>query len=258
MTSATFRLPGPLAIAVAQVDAMSRRARRARAGLRLVRGRARGLRHPVPRARRAVRPAHRAAGDHHRAVADAAGGAVLLRGHALHGGRLARAAQAGAAAAPAGDRRRPRREAHTRARRPVRRRVQRAVRRRGGGRRAVRAGGRGVPGDRPRPGRAGALGGADRSPSAATTPRSARRGADDRPGRRRPAGERAGRAPPAEVVDRLGQWREKTGITRIYLQLLDLADLDQVELIAAEVAPSSADPGASKPPSCPGARVGVA
>jgi alkanesulfonate monooxygenase len=42
---------------------------------------------------------------------------------------------------------------------------------------------------------------------------------------------------PSEVVDRLGQWREKTGITRIYLQLLDLADLDQVELIAAEVAP---------------------
>jgi F420-dependent oxidoreductase-like protein len=41
----------------------------------------------------------------------------------------------------------------------------------------------------------------------------------------------------AEVVDRLGQWREKTGITRVYLQLMDLADLDQVELIAAEVAP---------------------
>jgi len=41
----------------------------------------------------------------------------------------------------------------------------------------------------------------------------------------------------AEVVDRLGQWREKTGITRIYLQLMDMADLDQVELIAAEVAP---------------------
>src|SRR6478609_5426729 len=40
-----------------------------------------------------------------------------------------------------------------------------------------------------------------------------------------------------EVVDRLGQWREKTGITRIYLQLMDMADLDQVELIAAEVAP---------------------
>ena len=41
----------------------------------------------------------------------------------------------------------------------------------------------------------------------------------------------------AEVVDRLGQWREKTGITRIYLQLMDMADIDQVELIAAEVAP---------------------
>lgn len=44
----------------------------------------------------------------------------------------------------------------------------------------------------------------------------------------------------AEVVDRLGQLREKTGITRIYLQLMDLADLDQIELIAAEVAPQLA------------------
>ena len=42
---------------------------------------------------------------------------------------------------------------------------------------------------------------------------------------------------PAEVVDRLGTWRERTGISRVYLQLLDLADLDHVELIAAEVAP---------------------
>ncbi|GAA1264718.1 LLM class F420-dependent oxidoreductase [Pseudonocardia aurantiaca] len=42
---------------------------------------------------------------------------------------------------------------------------------------------------------------------------------------------------PAQVVDKLGEWREKTGITRAYLQLLDMADLDQVELIAAEVAP---------------------
>jgi F420-dependent oxidoreductase-like protein len=41
----------------------------------------------------------------------------------------------------------------------------------------------------------------------------------------------------AEVVDRLGQWREKTAITRVYLQLLDLADIEQIELIAAEVAP---------------------
>ncbi len=41
----------------------------------------------------------------------------------------------------------------------------------------------------------------------------------------------------AQVVDRLGTWRERTGVTRVYLQVLDLADLDHVELIAAEVAP---------------------
>ncbi|QFZ17390.1 LLM class F420-dependent oxidoreductase [Saccharothrix syringae] len=42
---------------------------------------------------------------------------------------------------------------------------------------------------------------------------------------------------PAEVVDRLGQWRERTAVTRVYLQVLDLADLDHVEFVAAEVAP---------------------
>ena len=41
----------------------------------------------------------------------------------------------------------------------------------------------------------------------------------------------------AQVVDQLGTCRERTGITRFYLQILDLADLDHVELIAAEVAP---------------------
>ena len=40
-----------------------------------------------------------------------------------------------------------------------------------------------------------------------------------------------------QVVDRIGTWRERTGLTRVYLQLLDLGDLDHVELIAAEVAP---------------------
>jgi alkanesulfonate monooxygenase SsuD/methylene tetrahydromethanopterin reductase-like flavin-dependent oxidoreductase (luciferase family) len=40
-----------------------------------------------------------------------------------------------------------------------------------------------------------------------------------------------------EVVDRIGQWAERTGVQRIYLQLLDLSDLDHVELIAAEVGP---------------------
>ncbi|QRP44239.1 LLM class F420-dependent oxidoreductase [Amycolatopsis sp. FDAARGOS 1241] len=41
----------------------------------------------------------------------------------------------------------------------------------------------------------------------------------------------------AEVVDRIGQWREKTDITRLYLQVLDLADLDHLEFIASDVAP---------------------
>jgi hypothetical protein len=57
---------------------------------------------------------------------------------------------------------------------------------------------------------------------------------------------------PDEVVDRLGEWREKTGITRVYLQLLDLADLDQVELIASQVAPQL---DCSPKRSCPARRV---
>jgi len=42
---------------------------------------------------------------------------------------------------------------------------------------------------------------------------------------------------PGEVVDLIGTWRERTGIDRIYLQLLDMSDLDQVELIAETVLP---------------------
>ncbi len=42
---------------------------------------------------------------------------------------------------------------------------------------------------------------------------------------------------PAEVVDKLGTWRERTGISRAYLQTLDLSDLDHLELVAAEVVP---------------------
>lgn len=40
---------------------------------------------------------------------------------------------------------------------------------------------------------------------------------------------------PGEVVDRIGQWQERTGVSRVYLQVLDLADLDHVELIAEEI-----------------------
>lgn len=42
---------------------------------------------------------------------------------------------------------------------------------------------------------------------------------------------------PEEAADRIGSWRERTGISRIYLQLLDVADLDHIDLIAAEVMP---------------------
>ncbi|GAA2339609.1 LLM class F420-dependent oxidoreductase [Saccharopolyspora halophila] len=42
---------------------------------------------------------------------------------------------------------------------------------------------------------------------------------------------------PAEVVDKIGTWRERTGITRAYLQVLDLSDLDHLDLVADQVAP---------------------
>jgi F420-dependent oxidoreductase-like protein len=41
---------------------------------------------------------------------------------------------------------------------------------------------------------------------------------------------------PAEAVDVLGRYAE-AGATRVYLQVLDLADLDHLDLVAAEVAP---------------------
>ncbi|GAA2217011.1 LLM class F420-dependent oxidoreductase [Micromonospora olivasterospora] len=41
---------------------------------------------------------------------------------------------------------------------------------------------------------------------------------------------------PAELVDKIGRYAA-TGSGRIYLQVLDLADLDHVELVAAEVMP---------------------
>ncbi|GLY54928.1 LLM class F420-dependent oxidoreductase [Lentzea sp. NBRC 102530] len=45
---------------------------------------------------------------------------------------------------------------------------------------------------------------------------------------------------PAEVVDRVGAWREATGVQRVYLQTLDLADLDHLTDIASDVAPQLA------------------
>jgi F420-dependent oxidoreductase-like protein len=42
---------------------------------------------------------------------------------------------------------------------------------------------------------------------------------------------------PAEVLDKVGQWHE-AGVQRIYFQLLDLDDLDHVGLLGAEVVPA--------------------
>lgn len=44
---------------------------------------------------------------------------------------------------------------------------------------------------------------------------------------------------PAEIVDKLGTYAD-AGTERVYLQVLDLADLDQLRLIAAEVLPALA------------------
>jgi alkanesulfonate monooxygenase SsuD/methylene tetrahydromethanopterin reductase-like flavin-dependent oxidoreductase (luciferase family) len=41
---------------------------------------------------------------------------------------------------------------------------------------------------------------------------------------------------PAEVVDKLAKY-EEVGATRMYLQILDMADLDHLELIASDVLP---------------------
>lgn len=42
---------------------------------------------------------------------------------------------------------------------------------------------------------------------------------------------------PAEVVDKIGRFREETGMTRLYLQVLDVSDLDHLDLIASAVMP---------------------
>jgi len=41
---------------------------------------------------------------------------------------------------------------------------------------------------------------------------------------------------PAQVAERIGQWRD-AGASRVYLQILDLSDLDHLRLISREVAP---------------------
>ena len=106
VTSATFRLPGPLAIAVAQVDPMS--------GGRVELGLGTGWFEAEHQAYGIPFPA---LGERFDRLAEQLeiitglwatppGERFSFTGTALHGRRLARAAEAGAAAAPAGDRRR--------------------------------------------------------------------------------------------------------------------------------------------------------
>ena len=42
---------------------------------------------------------------------------------------------------------------------------------------------------------------------------------------------------PAQVIDRIGQYRD-AGVDTVYLQMVDLRDLDHVRLFAAEVMPA--------------------
>ena len=131
MTSATFRLPGVLAISVAQVDQMS--------GGRVELGIGAGwyedehTKYGIP-----FPPVGERFDRLEETLAivtglweTPGGGSFSHDGRALPRHRLPRAAQARAVAPPAGDRRRQGQAAHARARGALRRRVQRAVRLRG-------------------------------------------------------------------------------------------------------------------------------
>ena len=83
VTAATFRLPGPLAIAVAQVDEMSGRKSRARHRNRMVRRRALGLRHRISLTRGALRSPGRATRGHHWVMDDAVGSGTRTRGRSI-------------------------------------------------------------------------------------------------------------------------------------------------------------------------------
>ncbi len=43
-----------------------------------------------------------------------------------------------------------------------------------------------------------------------------------------------------EIVDTMGRWQE-AGVQRIYLQVLDLADLEHIALVAEQVRPAVTD-----------------
>ena len=235
VSSATFRYPGPLAISVAQADEMS--------GGRIELGLGAGWFEAEHAAYGIPFPA---TGERFDRLAEQlavitglwdtpVGETFSFDGRYYPVTRFAGAAQAGAAAAPADPGRRARTEADATAGRPVRGRVQRGVLHRGGDRRPVRPGPGGLPG------------------GAAATPASLAYSAAHVTCCGRDEAELARRAAaigrdladlradglvgsPAEIVDRIGQFAGH-GASRMYLQILDLHDLDHLELLATEVMP---------------------
>ena len=202
---------------------------------RLVRGRARRLRDPVPRDRRALRPVRGAAGGRHRPVGHTRRRALRVRRAALPGRRLPRPAQARPVTAAAGHHRRQRAEAHAARWRPAT---------------PTSSTCRSTPSTPP--GRWSA-GSGRRARTPAATPTSwctptpwcsaSGRTRPSSPAARPPSGARWASSrenglagTPQEVVDRIGEYAA-TGSTRIYLQVLDLADLEHLDLVAAEVMP---------------------
>ena len=235
VTSATFRYPGPLAISVAQVDEMS--------GGRVELGIGAGWFEAEHRAYAIPFPPLGERFERLREQLDIitglwttpVGETFDYSGNALHRRRLAGAAQARPAAAPADHHRRRGRQADTGARREVRRRVQCPVHAAGHGQGQY---------DRVR----AALADAGRSPdsltySAAFVVCAGRDDAEVARGRPRSAARstscaaiRRWSGTPAEIVDKLGPFAE-IGVQRVYLQLLDMSDLDHLELFATEVVP---------------------
>ena len=158
---------------------------------------------------------------------------VLVQGHVLPAGGLARAAQAGAAAQTPADHRRGRQAPDAAARREIRRRVQRPLRAAleetgaayGRVRDACAAAGRHE---------------SSMINSAAHVVCCGRSKAEmDRRAAVIGRGARPGEGlvgTPDEIAEMIGQFAE-IGAEHIYLQVLDLSDLDHLELLAAEVLP---------------------
>ena len=128
VTPVTFRFPGPLAIQVAQADAMSGGRVELGLGAGWYDGEHAAYGIPFPPTADRFADARGAARDRDRPVGNAARGDVFVRGTAPFDRRLPRPAEARAAATPADHPRGLGHEAHAAARGALRRRIQPAVR----------------------------------------------------------------------------------------------------------------------------------